>query len=158
MDAWTRELPLTSLVDAYAGVGTFSCALANPGIVERLLIESFRKAAEAAQYNLQQRNYGCQIVAATTEKTLPRLLPKYPADKTLVVLDPPRAGCQEKVLEALRKCRPAFIAYISCNPGTLARDLKTLCENQAYRIKHLALFDMFPRTAHFETACLLTDN
>ena len=155
IDEWTRELPLTSLVDAYAGVGTFSCALTNPKIVERLVIESFRQATEAAQYNLQQRGYACQIVAETTEKALPRLLPKFPADTTLVVIDPPRTGCQDKVLKALLASRPACVAYISCNPATLARDLKLLCENGAYRLEKVAIFDMFPRTAHFETATLL---
>ncbi|MBO4620438.1 MAG: class I SAM-dependent RNA methyltransferase [Victivallales bacterium] len=155
IDDWTRELPITSLVDAYAGVGTFSCALSNPKLVERLVIESFRQATEAAQYNLLQRGYACQIVAETTEKALPRLLPKYPANATLVILDPPRTGCQEKVLKALRTSHPAYIAYISCNPSTLARDLKVLCEDGAYRLARLAIFDMFPRTAHFETASLL---
>ncbi|MBR6471910.1 MAG: class I SAM-dependent RNA methyltransferase [Victivallales bacterium] len=156
MDLWTRELPLTSLIDAYGGVGTFSCALTNPSIIERLLIESFRQATEAAQYNLQQCGYGCQIVAETTERALPRRLPKFPAKTTLVVLDPPRTGCQDKVLQALRAARPAYVAYVSCNPSTLARDLRTLCEGDVYRLTRLAIFDMFPRTAHFETATLLT--
>ena len=155
---WTCKLPITSLLDAYAGVGTFSCALTNPTLVERLVIESFRQATEAAQYNLLQRGYACQIVAETTEKALPRLLPKYPSASTLVILDPPRTGCQEKVVKALRASHPAYIAYISCNPATLARDLKALCENATYRLVRLAIFDMFPRTAHFETATLLVAN
>ncbi|MBQ4479884.1 MAG: class I SAM-dependent RNA methyltransferase [Victivallales bacterium] len=158
VDQWTCGLPLTSLVDAYAGVGTFSCAITNPHLVERLLIESFRQATEAAQYNLQQRGYACQIVAETTERALPRLLPKYPPSTTLVILDPPRTGCQGKVLKTLRNVRPSYLAYVSCNPATLARDLKALCEDGAYRLERLAVFDMFPRTAHFETATLLVAN
>lgn len=158
VDQWTCDLPLTSLVDAYSGVGTFSCAITNPHLVERLLIESFRQATEAAQYNLQQRGYACQIVTETTERALPRMLPKYPAGTTLVILDPPRTGCQEKVLKALRNVHPAYLAYISCNPSTLARDLKALCEDGTYRLGRLALFDMFPRTSHFETATLLVAN
>ncbi|MBR4125362.1 MAG: class I SAM-dependent RNA methyltransferase [Victivallales bacterium] len=158
IDDWTHDLSVTSLIDAYAGVGTFSCALSNPKLVERLVIESFRQATEAAQYNLLQRGYACQIVAETTEKALPRLLPKYPANATLVILDPPRTGCQEKVVKGLRASQPAYIAYISCNPATLARDLKALCETGTYRLVRLAIFDMFPRTAHFETATLLVAN
>lgn len=155
MDQWTHDLPLTSLIDAYGGVGTFSCAMTNPSIVERLLIESFRKATEAAQYNLQKCGYGCQIVSETTEKALPRMLPKYPKDTTLVILDPPRNGCQDKTIQAIRASQPAYVGYVSCNPSTLARDLRALCEDGTYRLERLALFDMFPRTAHFETATLL---
>lgn len=152
-DEWTRDLELKSLIDAYAGVGTFSCALTRP-FVERLLIESDKDASQAAQLNLQKRGWACQIVADTTEKALPKALPKYNAKSTLVVLDPPRTGCQEVVLKALLKCRPAAILYISCNAATLARDLRVLTE--AYQLQRRAIFDMFPRTAHFESAVLLT--
>lgn len=55
----------------------------------------------------------------------------------------------------MRHARPAHLFYVSCNPATLARDLKVLCANGCYRLDKLALFDMFPRTAHFETAVAL---
>ena len=154
VDEWMREIPwLTSLVDAYSGVGTFAAALKSP-FVERLLIESDPEATEAAKLNMGQSGFAHQIVSETTEKALPRLLPKFPAATTAVVLDPPRTGCDERVLEALLKSRPRCIAYVSCNPATLARDLKRLAAG-GYCLKHLALFDMFPRTAHFETATFL---
>ncbi len=155
VDGWMKEIPwLTSLVDAYSGVGTFAAALKSP-FVERLLIESDPEATEAAKHNMAKVGLAHQIVAETTEKALPRLLRKFPAATTAVVLDPPRTGCQPRVLEAILKSRPRCVAYVSCNPATLARDLKPLAAG-GYRLKHLALFDMFPRTAHFETATFLT--
>ncbi len=153
---WVAELPLKSLIDAYAGVGTFSCAMKNP-FVERLLIEYDKGATAAAQTNLQNRGYACQIIADATEKALPKNLPKYQADSTLVILDPPRTGCQDVVLDSIIKNRPAAVLYVSCNAATLARDLRKLCsnENSPYQVTKLGIFDMFPRTAHFETAALL---
>ena len=153
-DEWTRELPLETLVDAYCGVGTFACALTHP-FKERLLIENDHAATEAADYNLQQKLLGCQIVTDATEKALPKALPRYDQTKTLVVLDPPRSGCQEQMVKAIVDNKPAWVLYVSCNPSTLARDLRKLVSEGSYELRRLALFDMFPRTAHFETAVLL---
>lgn len=154
VDQWIAPLPAETLVDAYCGVGTFSCALTHP-FRERLLMENDRAATEAAEYNLQQLMRGCQILTEPTEQALPKRLPKYPAASTLVVLDPPRTGCQEKVLQCLARDMPAWVLYVSCNPATLARDLKYLVTTGGYSLRKLGLFDMFPRTAHFETAVLL---
>lgn len=154
VDGWVKDLPAETLVDAYCGAGTFSCALSRP-YKERLLMENDAAATEAAQYNLQQLMKGCQILTEATEKALPKRLPKYNPAETLVVLDPPRAGCQARVLQCLKECRPAWILYVSCNPSTLSRDLKTLLKDGSYQIQKIGLFDMFPRTAHFETAVLL---
>jgi 23S rRNA (uracil1939-C5)-methyltransferase len=83
------------------------------------------------------------------EEALPATLP---ADA--VLLNPPRAGIDAKVAEALEETsqRPRVIVYISCNPATLARDLSRL---PSYRIESLVAFDMFPQTAHVETVCEL---
>jgi hypothetical protein len=146
---------MTSLVDAYSGVGTFARAIRG-NFVERLLIESDPEATKAAEYNLQQAGLAFQIATAPTEKALPKRLRHFPLDKTLLLLDPPRTGCAPEVLQAIRKTPPARIAYISCNPATLARDLKQLCgQDGCYTLERLAIFDMFPRTAHFESAVWL---
>lgn len=151
---WFAGMSLDSFIDAYAGVGTFSCAM--KGIfVEHLLIESDPSAAPAAENNTQRCGIGAQILTGTTEKCLPKAIRRYNAERTAVLLDPPRTGCQPVVIETLRQNRPACIAYVSCNPATLARDLKLLTADGAYQVKRLAMFDMFPRTAHFETAVLL---
>ncbi|MFA6930115.1 MAG: class I SAM-dependent RNA methyltransferase [Lentisphaeria bacterium] len=152
---WAEPLPVENLVDAYSGVGTFSLAITRP-FRERILIESDGQAGDAASLNLSARSYGCQIIKDTTEHALPKVLKSMKAAQTLVVLDPPRTGCQEKVLQSLLKGKPAHVFYISCNPATLARDLKKLCGEGKYQVKRLALFDMFPRTAHFETVVELS--
>ncbi len=154
VDGWIKDLPVESLIDAYCGVGTFACALTKP-FRDRLLIENDHAATEAAEYNLQQKMLGCQVLTDATEKALPKHLKKYDQDKTLVVLDPPRTGCQEQVLKTILENRPAFVLYVSCNPSTLARDLKKLVTEGPFSLEKLGVFDMFPRTAHFETAVLL---
>ena len=70
-----------------------------------------------------------------------------------VVLDPPRKGCDDSVLQAVVQSGADKVFYISCNPATLARDLKTLCE--VYNIDSVTPFDMFPQTRHVETLVLL---
>ena len=71
------------------------------------------------------------------------------------LIDPPRAGCSDKMLQALCKLQPRKILYISCEPGTLGRDLKKLSE-KGYTLSHIVACDLFPRTKHVETAALLT--
>ncbi len=153
--AWAEALSVENLIDAYSGVGTFSIALSRP-FRERILIESDRPAGDAASLNLAARAYGCRIIKDTTEQALPKTLKTTNPKQTLVLLDPPRTGCQEKVLQTLLKYPPEHIFYVSCNPSTLARDLKKLCGSGRYKLEKLALFDMFPRTAHFETAVHLS--
>jgi len=79
-----------------------------------------------------------------------------------VVLDPPRAGCDKKLLEAVVKAEPDRIVYVSCDPGTLARDIKFLNEGvmelgySGYEVREVTPCDMFPHTAHVESVCLLS--
>ena len=71
-----------------------------------------------------------------------------------IVIDPPRKGCEPQVLDAIAESGVSRVVYVSCNPSTLARDAKLLCE-KGYRIKHVQPVDMFPHTHHCETVCLL---
>ena len=71
-----------------------------------------------------------------------------------ITIDPPRAGCSEKMIKELLRISPERIVYISCEPASLARDLKLLCEK--YAVADVSVFDLFPRTKHVETVCLLT--
>ena len=73
----------------------------------------------------------------------------------VVFMDPPRSGSSEKFLNSVIKLSPKKIVYISCNPETLARDLKHLTGN-GYRIKEIQPVDMFPSTGHVEAVCLLS--
>ena len=74
----------------------------------------------------------------------------------VVVLDPPRKGCAPAVISALRSFTPERVVYVSCDPATLARDLKELCGGGLYRITNVTAVDTFPQTPHIETAVLLT--
>jgi 23S rRNA (uracil1939-C5)-methyltransferase len=73
-----------------------------------------------------------------------------------LVIDPPRAGCQRAVLDALIARRVPWVVYVSCGPETLARDLRVLClESGSYRLVSVQPFDMFPQTAHIENIAML---
>ena len=74
----------------------------------------------------------------------------------MVVLDPPRAGCDRPLIDALNQAGASRIVYVSCDPATLARDLAMLSE--AYKVQSVQLVDMFPMTGHIETVCLLSKN
>ena len=132
-------------VDAYAGTGDIAVALAGQG-ARVVAIEIDRDAARVAAARLPA---GSKAVAAPVEEALPDALP---AD--VVVLNPPRAGVDEKVAEVLKaqSPKPKVLLYVSCNPATLARDIKRL---EGYRVNALRGFDMFPQTAHVETVCEL---
>lgn len=154
ISSWAEELDADFLIDSYSGVGTFAMAIQR-NFKERILIENDRQALDAAEFNLKQLKLKHRIIKEKTESALAKVLRKLPANKTLLVLDPPRSGCQEKVIQTIYKFKPAHLFYISCNPSTLARDLKKLLKNNLYKVDKVAFFDMFPRTAHFETAIKL---
>lgn len=132
-------------VDAYSGTGDIAVALAQQGI-HVVAIELDRDATRAAAARLPS---GSQAVNARVEEALPRALP---AD--VVILNPPRAGVHERVTDTLRtqNPKPKAVIYVSCDPATLARDIRRL---DGYRIQSIRGFDMFPQTAHVETVCEL---
>jgi 23S rRNA (uracil1939-C5)-methyltransferase len=133
----------TTVVDAYAGTGDLAAALAVKGACV-VAIEIDRNAAGVARDRLHAPS---RVIAAPVEQALPDALP---AD--LVVLNPPRAGLDARVPDMLASRPPRAIIYISCNPATLARDLRRL---PAYRVHTVRGFDMFPQTGHVETVCEL---
>ena len=155
VSSWFAAAPTRTLIDAYSGVGTFSLAI-GPAAHTRFLIESDEQALQAAQYNhAQWDGLECRCRLGRTEAVLPRLLADANRKRTTVLLDPPRQGCGEGVIRSLCEFAVGQVLYVSCNPATLARDLGRLVRDGGYVLRRLALFDMFPRTAHFETAVLL---
>ncbi len=144
----TRQ-PLT-VVDAYCGVGTFALLLAQH--VERVIaIEESPSAVKDAQWNLRD-THNVDILKGKVED----LLPSLPENVDGLVIDPPRAGCQRSVLDALARHPVPRIIYVSCDPATLARDLHILChEYAAYRLVSVQPLDMFPHTAHIECVTVL---
>jgi len=137
-----------ALVDAYCGAGVLAMLLAREGHTV-IGMESNREAVEDARRAVKDNRIdGVEIIHGRVEKELPRLGGAKPSPCG-VVLDPPRKGCAPEVLEALAAGGVSRVAYMSCHPGTLARDLSRLFE-LGYRLERLEAVDMFPQTAHLE--------
>jgi tRNA/tmRNA/rRNA uracil-C5-methylase (TrmA/RlmC/RlmD family) len=138
------------LIDLYCGVGFFGIEAA--GVVDSFVgVEYDQLAIAAARQNaaLKKINNG-EFVAAKVEVILPELLQKFSAEKTSVILDPPRKGCWPETLELLRQTRPAQVIYVSCHPATMARDLNILCADGVFELVRVQPLDMFPQTQHVE--------
>jgi len=142
--------PAHTVVDAYCGVGTFALVLARH--VEKVIaIEESASAIKDAQWNLREVS-NVDILKGKVEDVLPTLAEQTDG----LVIDPPRAGCQKVVLEALVQHPVARVVYVSCEPATLARDLHILCHLQsAYHLHSVQPLDMFPQTAHIESVAIL---
>jgi 23S rRNA (uracil1939-C5)-methyltransferase len=129
-------------VDAYAGAGATAVALANRGVV----VAAIELDAAAGRWMAAQLPNGSRAIVGRVEDMIDGVLPPE-----VVLLNPPRAGVDERVTAALERDKPPrAVVYVSCNPATLARDVQRL---PRYRIASLASFDMFPQTAHVETVC-----
>jgi tRNA/tmRNA/rRNA uracil-C5-methylase (TrmA/RlmC/RlmD family) len=145
-----RDSDSRFLIDAYCGVGFFSIELG--GWVEEFAgVEVDTAAIQAARQNarIHGRNNG-QFLAGRTEELLPRMLGRFEAGRTTVILDPPRTGCPAALLEALRRTGPRQVLYVSCHPATLARDLNVLCAGNVFEVTKIVPLDMFPQTQHTE--------
>ena len=141
-----------NILELYSGVGLFTRFLA-PHANQLTAIESSPSACFDFVTNLDEFD-NISLYEGAVEVILPGLKDQLdPVD--LVVLDPPRAGLNAKARQALIDLAPQQVIYISCDPSTLARDLKHLAE-AGYRLQSLHAFDMFPQTAHVETVVLLS--
>ncbi|WP_322744504.1 MULTISPECIES: 23S rRNA (uracil(1939)-C(5))-methyltransferase RlmD [unclassified Coleofasciculus] len=139
------------LVDAYCGIGTFTLPLAER-VRQAWGIEVQGEAVEQAQKNAQINGITNVTFQSGAVETL---LPQLGITPDVVLLDPPRKGCDRSVLETLLSSSPQRIVYVSCKPATLARDLKVLCQSGAYRLTHVQTADFFPQTPHVECAAFL---
>lgn len=139
-----------TIIDAYCGVGTFALILAR-SIGRVIAIEESPSAIKDAQWNIRDTQ-NVEVLKGKVEDVLPELSTR--ADG--FVIDPPRAGCQPVVLDALIRHPVARIVYVSCDPSTLARDLHILChQHPTYRLRSVQPLDMFPQTAHIECVAVL---
>lgn len=143
-----------TVVDVYCGTGTISLYLAkHAGKVYG--IEIVAPAIEDAKKNAQDNNcHNAEFILGDAAEKLPQLLAEG-VKPDVVVVDPPRAGCEQKVLKAIADVEPQRIVYVSCNPASLARDLAYLSE-RGYRAMTAQPVDMFPMTSHVETVVSLS--
>lgn len=150
---WGRSIGGT-LIDLYCGSGGITLALA--GDFERALgIDTNKSAIQDAKENAERN--GLTNTEFVCEDALDCLV-KLPGSKLAIqlsamVVDPPRPGLHPKALQALLEMNPLNLAYVSCNPESLARDLQSLAP--LYTIKSVQPVDLFPHTAHVETLCLM---
>lgn len=138
------------VLDAYCGVGTFSINIARDAF--RVLgIDSNLQAINNAINNTLLNNIrNCQFIAGSCEHVLVNLKTRF----NRIIVDPPRAGLKEAFIRSILSVCPKIIVYISCNPSTLARDIKQFILND-YKLIDIQPLDMFPQTSNIENIVLL---
>ncbi len=143
-----------TVMDLYCGIGTISLAAA--GYAKEVIgVEAVEEAVCDARDNA--RNNGIEnagFLCSRAENIVPKLIEdgKKP---DIVIMDPPRAGSDNVTISAILKASPKRVVYVSCNPATLARDIRTFADN-GYAVSRSAAVDMFPQTMHVETVVLLS--
>jgi len=143
-----------TVFDAYCGIGTISLFLSRKakkvyGI--EIVPQAINNAKENARLNGVKN---VEFLVGESEIVIPELYRKgIKAD--VIVVDPPRKGCDEKLLEVITEMSPEKVVYVSCNPATLARDLKYLSE-RGYEVREVQPVDMFPQTSHVECVTLMS--
>ena len=145
--------PRGLIVEGYCGIGTFSLPLARSGW-QVWGIESHGGSVALARANALRNALSdrCTFVEGDVGEQLDQALSKGPV---AALLDPPRKGLHDAVVASLLRHRPPLVAYLSCDPATLARDLARLGGEGGYRISSVQPLDFFPNTSHVEALALL---
>lgn len=134
------------IADAYCGVGTIGLWLAD-GAKEIRGMDVIEASIEDANKNAKNHGINATYVTGTAEHWLPKWT-KEGWKPDVVVVDPPRTGCDRALLDTIKKVKPKKFIYVSCNPSTLAKDLEYLAKE--YKVEYMQPVDMFPQTAHVE--------
>lgn len=143
-----------TLLDLYCGIGTVGLSMAQR--VNRLIgVEIVPAAIENARRNAEMNGVANAEFFTGDSGTVAEKLSSAGEKPDVVIVDPPRRGCDSETLSAIAKMSPRKLVYISCNPATCARDLKILTQS-GYELRRYKPFDMFPRTSRVETVSLLT--
>ena len=147
---YVRELAQgENVLELYSGVGSLTCYLARGNWVTA--VEEWGGAVDLMERNM--RDNGVANVRSLKGRA-EEVMTDLPGGYDLIVLDPPRSGCEGAVLNKILEFGPKRVLYVSCNPATLARDAKILREG-GYRLEALRAFDMFPQTVHVETVAFM---
>lgn len=137
--------------DLYCGIGTISLFLAKKA-KEVYGVEIVPAAVENAKENAKLNGIENAYFTVGKAEDEAKKLPK----PDVIVVDPPRKGCDEKLLETIMNYKPERVVYVSCDPATLARDLKVLCGDGGYKLEEVQAVDQFSRGVHVETVALLS--
>ncbi len=145
-----------TVIDAYCGIGSISLFLARQA-KKVYGVEIIEAAVENAKENAKLNNIdNAEFYTGKAEDVVPLLYNEKGVTPNVMVVDPPRKGCDKSLLELMLRMEPQKIVYVSCDSATLSRDLKILCSNGNYNLDKVQPVDMFPMTYHVETVCLLT--
>lgn len=143
-----------TVIDAYCGIGTISLFLAKKArkvygveIIEEAIADAKRNAKLNEIYN-------AEFAVGQAEKVIPKWH-KQGIQADVIVVDPPRKGCDEALLNTIIDMKPKRVVYVSCNPATLARDLRIL-EDGGFKTQEVQPVDLFPHTSHVEVVCRLS--
>lgn len=142
--------------DLYCGIGTISLFLAKSAR-KVYGVEVISQAIDDARENARLNGISnAEFFVGKAEEVLPEHFRKTGERADVIVVDPPRKGCDIELLKCIKEMAPEKIVYVSCNPATLARDVKVLCGDSTYKVEKVQPVDMFPQTVHVECVVLLS--
>ena len=146
-----QEAPHEKVLELYCGVGSLTAYLADCA-AEIDAVEEWGPAVRHLKGNMELNNIsGVKVYQDSAENFMQKMMAAKSTGYDTIVLDPPRTGCDERVIEGIKHASPGSIIYISCNPATLARDVSRLISDGEYQLTEIEAFDMFPQTAHVES-------
>lgn len=141
--------------DLYCGIGTISLFLAHKAKMV-YGVEIIPQAIEDANTNAKLNHIdNAEFFVGAAEEVLPRLYQEENIKADVIVVDPPRKGCDQSLLDTILAMAPKRVVYVSCDPATLARDLKYLCEKD-YQLSKVKAVDQFSHSVHVESVALMT--
>lgn len=140
--------------DLYCGIGTISLFMAQKA-KQVYGVEIVPQAIDDARHNAAINNiHNAEFYVGKAEEVLPQAYEREHIHADIIVVDPPRKGCDESLLACITKMQPKRVVYVSCDPATLARDLKYL-EAHGYKVREVQCCDMFGHSVHVESVALL---
>ena len=146
------QVPAGTVTELYAGVGLFAVSLAARGNTQVVAVEGDRSSARDLESNAAPYGAAMHVQHLSVESYLKRRGLQRP---DTLLLDPPRTGISTEAMSGIIGLKAPRVVYLSCDPATLARDVKRFSE-AGYRLEHIEAFDLFPNTAHVETLAVLT--
>ena len=152
--SWLAEEIPDTILDLYCGIGTIGLSL-SANCKKLIGVEIISDAVKDAKFNAKLNNVtNAEFICADAYNAADKII-KENIKSDVIIVDPPRKGLNEKLIDTIVKINPKKIIYVSCDPATLSRDLAVF-DHEGYTVKIIQPVDLFPRTAHVETVALLS--